>query len=111
VLFPHELRNEQHLNDATILVDAAPYLTAALDRLKLRSRIRRYGYRRSVERIPRQVKRRASSFSNTFNNAEPTTADRGSKPSLSVESNAKVTRPVGCSRLWTAQGRIKKRCS
>lgn len=111
VLFLHELRHEQHLNVATILVDAAPYLTAALDRLELSSRIRRYGYRSSVERIPKQVNRRASSFSNTFSSAEPTTADRGSKPSLSGGVDAKVTRPVGCSRLWTTQGHIKKRCS
>jgi len=35
VLFLRELRDQQHLDDAAFLVDAAPHLTAALDRLGL----------------------------------------------------------------------------
>jgi transposase-like protein len=31
VLFLRELRDQQHVNDATVLVDAAPHLTAALN--------------------------------------------------------------------------------
>jgi putative transposase len=36
VPFLRELREKQHLDDATVFVDAAPHLTAALDRLGLR---------------------------------------------------------------------------
>ena len=35
----------------------------------------RHGNRNSVERVFREVKRRTSSFSNTFSHADPTTAE------------------------------------
>jgi putative transposase len=75
VLFLRELREKQHVDDATFLVDAAPHLTAALDRPGLRFRIRRHGNRNSVERVSREVKRRTSSFSSTFSNARAKTAE------------------------------------
>jgi putative transposase len=75
VLFLRELRDGQQANDATFLVDAAPHLTAALDRLGLRFRIPRHENRNSVERVFCEVKRRTSSFSNTFSNAKPATAE------------------------------------
>jgi putative transposase len=75
VLFLRELRDQQRVDDATFLVDAAPHLATALDRPGLRFRIRRRGNRNGVERIFREVKRRTSSFSNTFSNAKPTTAE------------------------------------
>jgi transposase-like protein len=36
VLFLRELRDEQQTNDATVLIDSAPHLTAPLDQLGLR---------------------------------------------------------------------------
>ena len=75
VLFVCELRDQQHVDDATVLVDAAPHLTAVLDRLGRRFRIRRHGNRNSVERVSREVKRRTSSFSSTFSNARAKTAE------------------------------------
>ena len=75
VLFVCELRDQQHVDDATVLVDVAPHLTAALDRLGRRFRIRRHGNRNSIERILREVKRGISSSSNTFSNARAKTAE------------------------------------
>ncbi|WP_380676781.1 IS6 family transposase [Salinigranum sp. GCM10025319] len=75
VLFLRELREKQQLSDVTFLIDAAAHLKAALDRLGLRFRVNRHGNRNSVERVFREVKRRTSSFSNTFSNAQLPTAD------------------------------------
>ncbi len=58
VLFLRELREKQQIKDATILVDNAHHLTAALDRLGLRFQVRRHGNRNAVERVFREVKRR-----------------------------------------------------
>jgi len=69
VLFLRELREQQQVEQATFLVDAAPTLASALDRLGLRFQTVRHGNRNSVERVFREVKRRTSSFSNTFSNA------------------------------------------
>ncbi|PSP86774.1 IS6 family transposase, partial [Halobacteriales archaeon QS_4_69_34] len=41
----------------------------------LRFRVCRRGNRNSIERVFREVKRRTSSFSDTFNNATTTTAE------------------------------------
>ena len=68
VLFLRELCDEQH-------VDGAPHLTAVLDRLGLRFRIRHHGNRNAVERIFKKIKCRTSSFSNTFSYAKPATAE------------------------------------
>jgi len=75
LLFLHELRDKQQVEQATFLVDGAHHLKAALDRLGLRFQIRRHGNRNAVERVFREVKRRTSSFSNTFSNVEPPTAE------------------------------------
>ena len=75
VLFLRELRDKQQVKDVTFLVDAATHLKAALDRLGLRSRVCRHGNRNSVERVFREVKRRTSSFSNSFSNATLPTAE------------------------------------
>jgi len=56
VLFLRELRAEQYIDDATVLVVAAPHLTAALDRLRCRSRVRHHGNRSAVRRVYRKVK-------------------------------------------------------
>ena len=50
VLFLREVREKQHVDNATVLVDAAPHLTAALDRLSLRFRSCRHGNWNAIER-------------------------------------------------------------
>ena len=75
IVFLRELREKHDIDDATFLVDDADHLQAALSRLGLRFQIRRHGNRNSVERVFREVKRRTSSFSNTFSNVEPPTAE------------------------------------
>ena len=76
VLFLRELRQIVPVTRAAILVDDAHHLKAALSRLGLRFQMRRHGNRNAVERVPRGVKCRTSSFSNTFSHAQPTTAER-----------------------------------
>jgi putative transposase len=75
LLFLRELRDKQQVSDVTFLVDDAHHLKNALDRLGLRFRVCRHGNRNAVERVFREVKRRTSSFSNTFSNARLPTAD------------------------------------
>jgi len=70
-----ELKQKVPVTQATILVDDAHHLKAALSRLGFRFQIRRHGNRNAVERVFRKVKRRTSSFSNTFSHVEPTTAE------------------------------------
>jgi putative transposase len=75
VLFLRELREQQQVEQATFLVDGATHLASALDRLGLRFKTVRHGNRNSVERVFREVKRRTSSFSNTFSNASLSSAE------------------------------------
>ena len=75
MLFLRELREKQQLSDTTFLIDDAAHLKAALDRFGLRFRVNRHGNRNSVERVFREVKRRTSSFSNTFSHVDPETAE------------------------------------
>ena len=75
VLFLRELREKQPIEQASVLVDNAHHLTTALERLGLRFQVIRHGNRNSVERVFREVKRRTSSFSNTFSNAALPTAE------------------------------------
>ncbi|MFA1610788.1 IS6 family transposase [Halobellus rubicundus] len=75
LLFFCELRDKQQVEQATFLVDGAHHLKAALERLGLRFQMRRHRNRNAVERVFREVKRRTSSFSNTFSNVEPPTAE------------------------------------
>ena len=76
VLFLQELQQYVPVTQATILVDDAHHLKAMLSRLGLRFQMRRHGNRNAAERVFREVKRRTSSFSNTFGHAQPTTAER-----------------------------------
>jgi len=73
--FLRELREKQQVEQATFLVDRARHLQAALARLGLRFQYERHGNRNSAERVFREVKRRTSSFSNAFRNAEIETAE------------------------------------
>jgi putative transposase len=75
LVFLRELREKHDIDNATFLIDDADHLQAALSRVRLRFQIRRHGNRNSVERVFREVKRRTSSFSNTFSHVEPTTAE------------------------------------
>ena len=63
VLFLRELRQIVPVTQATILVDDARRLKAALSRLGLQFQMRRHGNRNAVERVFREIKRRTSSSS------------------------------------------------
>ena len=69
LLFLRELREKYTVEHALFLVDSAHFLKAALNRLGLRFQTCRHGNRNAVERVFREVKRRTSSFANTFRNA------------------------------------------
>ena len=69
LLFLRELHDKVPVERATFLVDGAHFLQAALTRLGLRFQVCRHGNRNTVERVFREVKRRTSSFANTFRNA------------------------------------------
>ena len=71
-----ELREKHDVDDATILVDGAASLQQACRKHDLDYRYERHGDRNSVERVFREVKRRTTSFSNCFSNAEAETANQ-----------------------------------
>jgi len=73
--FLRELRQKHHVEDALFLVDRGPWLQTALERHGLRFHHETHGNRNSVERVYAEVKRRTSSFANTFSHVEPTTAE------------------------------------
>jgi putative transposase len=73
--FFRELREKHDVDDAVFLVDGATPLKDACNRHGLRFRYEKHGNRNSVERVFREVKRRTSSFSNCFSNANAETAD------------------------------------
>ena len=73
--FLRELRQKHDVSDAVFLVDYAKHLAAALRRAGLRFQTIRHGNRNAVERVFREVKRRTSSFSNSFSHVQPTTAE------------------------------------
>ena len=72
---PPRTCTEVPVTQAMILVDDARHLKATLCRLGLRFQMRRPGNRNAIERNFGEIKRRTSSFSNTFSHAEPTTAE------------------------------------
>ena len=73
--FLAELREKHDVDDAVFLIDGSHSLKDACSRHSLDLRVERHGDRNSVERVFREVKRRTSSFSNCFSNAEAETAD------------------------------------
>ena len=75
LVFLRELREKHDIDDAVFLVDHAKHLAAALRRSGLRFQAVRHGNRNAVERVFREVKRRTSSFSNSFSHADPETAE------------------------------------
>ena len=70
-----ELRKKYGGDDAVFLIDGSHSLKDACRRHSLDFRYERHGNRNAVERVFREVKRRTSSFSNCFSNAEAETAD------------------------------------
>lgn len=96
VLFLRELYAEQQIDGATSLVDAAPHLTAASDRLGFRIHIHRHGDRNAAERVFKEVKRHTFSFSNIFRNYKASNR-RIVAPGFRhlVEPMLKSTRPGG----------------
>jgi transposase-like protein len=70
-----ELRKKHDVDDAVFLIDGSLSLNDACSRHGLDFRYEKHGNRNSVERVFREVKRRTSSFSNCFSNAEAETAD------------------------------------
>lgn len=70
-----ELREKHDVDDAVFLIDGSHSLKDAGSRHGLDFRYAKHGNRNSVERVFREVKRRTSSFSNCFSNAEAETAD------------------------------------
>jgi transposase-like protein len=75
LLVLRELQQQQQVEQATFLIDGATHLASALDRLGLDFRSEKHGNRNSAERIFREVKRRTSSFANTFSNASLSSAE------------------------------------
>jgi putative transposase len=74
-MFLSELREKHLVDDATFLVDGAPWLQAACHRLGLRFQHVTHGDRNAVERVFRELKRRTHQFSNMFSHVEPSTAE------------------------------------
>jgi putative transposase len=73
--FLQELCEKHPVKDSTFLIDEATHLISVLTSLGLRFRMIRHGNRNGVERVFREVKRRTSSFSNTFSHVDPPTAE------------------------------------
>jgi putative transposase len=73
--FLRELRKKHDVSEAIFLVDHAHHLSAALNRAGLRFQTLRHGNRNAVERVFRELKRRTSSFSNSFSHVDPATAE------------------------------------
>jgi len=73
--FFSELREKHNVDDAVFLIDGSLSLKDACSRHGFDFRYECHGNRNSVERVFREVKRRTSSFSNCFSNAQAETAD------------------------------------
>jgi len=74
-MFFAELREKHDVDDAMFLIDGSHSLKDACRRHSLDFRYEKHGNRNSVERVFREIKRRTTSFSNCFSNAEADTAD------------------------------------
>ena len=70
-----ELRKKHNVEDAVFLIDGSHSLKDACRRHGLDFRYEKHGNRNSVERVFREIKRRTTSFSNCFSNAEADTAE------------------------------------
>ncbi|CCQ35873.1 ISH14-type transposase ISNamo8 [Natronomonas moolapensis 8.8.11] len=70
-----ELREKHDVEHAVFLIDGSHSLKDACRRHSLDFKYEKHGNRNSVERVFREIKRRTTSFSNCFSNAEADTAD------------------------------------
>ena len=70
-----ELREKHDVDDAVFLIDGSLSLNNACRRHGLDFKYEKHGNRNSVERVFREIKRRTTSFSNCFSNANAKTAD------------------------------------
>ena len=70
-----ELREKHDVDDAVFLIDGSHSLKDACRRHSLDFRYERHGNRNSVGRVFREIKRRTTSSSDCFSNAEADTAD------------------------------------
>lgn len=73
--FVSQLREKHTVDDATFLVDGAPWLQTALHRIGLEFRHETNGDRNSVERVFKEVKRRTNQFANHFRHASVESAE------------------------------------
>ena len=73
--FLASLREKHDVDDAVFLIDGSHSLKNACSRHSLDLRVERHGDCNSAEYVFREVKRRTSSFSNYFSNAQAETAD------------------------------------
>ncbi len=73
--FFDEFRENHAGDNAVFLIDGSHSLKDACQRHGLDFSSEQHGNRNSVERVFREIKRRTTSFSNCFSNAEPETAD------------------------------------
>ena len=73
--FVAELREKHDVDDAVFLIDGSHSLKDACRRHGLDFRYEQHGNRNSIERVFREIKRRTTSFSNCFSNAEADTAE------------------------------------
>ncbi len=70
-----ELKEKHNVDNALFLVDGAPWLHAGLSTLGVSFRHETFGERNPVERVFQEMKRRTGQFYNTFNHADPETAE------------------------------------
>jgi transposase-like protein len=70
-----DIRDKHDIDDAAVLVDGSASVQRACRKHSLDFKYERHGSRNSVERVFCEIKRRATSFSNCFSNAEAETAD------------------------------------
>jgi len=73
--FLHELLDKHDLEDGVFLVEGAPWLHGALDRLGCALDHVTHGRRNAVERVFKEVKRRTNQFANHFRNATVESAE------------------------------------
>ena len=74
-VFFAELREKHDIDDAVFLIDGSHSLKDACRRHSLDFRYERHGNQNSVGRVFREIKRRTTSSSDCFSNAEADTAD------------------------------------
>ncbi|WP_425461944.1 IS6 family transposase [Natronosalvus hydrolyticus] len=74
-IFLAELMEKHEVEDVVLPIDSTAWLKATLHRRGLEYRYERHGNRNCIKRIYREVKRRTSSFSNSFSHVDPATAN------------------------------------